>query len=48
VSWAISGHLASDGTASGAVTGTVTFKGTGEWQTCTGLTQPWKAAWTEP
>jgi len=48
VSWAISGHLASDGTASGAVTGTVTFKGTGDWQTCTGLTQPWKAAWTEP
>jgi len=48
VSWAISGNLASDGTATGAVVGTVTFKASGEWQTCNGLTQSWKAAWTEP
>jgi len=48
MTWVIAGTVSNDGTASGAVTGTVTFTGGGAWATCTGLTQPWKAAWVEP
>ncbi|MGQ9494913.1 MAG: hypothetical protein ACUVRY_01440 [Thermoanaerobaculaceae bacterium] len=47
VQWEISGTLRSNGTADGAVVGTVTFS-TGDWQTCSGTTQSWKASWFAP
>lgn len=49
VQWVILGTLRSNGTAEGLVTGTVTFAiGTGDWQTCSGTTQSWKASWFSP
>lgn len=47
VQWVISGMLRSNGTADGAVAGTVAFA-TGDWQTCSGATHSWKASWFSP
>lgn len=46
VTWSVTGQVASQGTATGVVQGTVTFGGTG-WN-CTGLTQSWRAGWVSP
>ncbi|MFN3414253.1 MAG: hypothetical protein ACK42L_09365, partial [Thermoanaerobaculum sp.] len=46
VTWSITGQVASQGTATGVVQGTVTFTAPG-WA-CTGLTQSWRAGWVSP
>lgn len=46
VTWSVTGQVASQGTATGVVQGTVTFAAQG-WP-CIGLTQSWRAGWVAP
>lgn len=48
VAWVVSGTVSNSGAASGLVSGTVTFKASGDWGTCSGLTQSWRAGWVQP
>lgn len=49
VTWTISGTVSATGTATGVVRGEVTFKASASpWNSCSGLTQTWRAGWANP